>query len=309
MNLASVPPDWPNRLASGTNPATVPNDTAGNLTSATGSPGDPNSSSNNKSGLDNWAVALAVVLPIVAVAAAAVAGGTAYVRRRRRSSAAAALQFKPFNDSSNNGSTDGGDVLTELQRPPGPGGLQGAAGWAPVGGVGTAGSSSNPSLLAALLSPHSSQGPSTAGWSSGGSEAAQRGYGPAAGMQQQQLAEWQLLHAQQAPDNASSQRSESPSQVHYSTAMSAAAAAANPQPQQFVRVLKPKVPLSLPGDMIAAVAKFAKQQHLRQQSSSSKSIGDKDRPGSPFASASRMPIAGAAGLSQAVEDGDDQGAR
>lgn len=297
MNLAAVPPDWPNRLASGTNPAIAPNDTVGNLTEGLGGAGDLNSSG-NKSGLDTWAVALAVVLPIVAVIAAAVGGGTAYVRRRRRSSAAAALQFKPFNDSSNNGSTDGGDVLTELQRPPGPGGLQRPAGWAAVGGVGTAGSSSNPSLLAALLSQHSSQGASTAGWSSAGVQ------------QQQQLAEWQLTHAQQVPDMASSHRSQSPPQVHYSTAMSAAAAAAaaNPQQQQLVRVLKPKVP-SLPGDMIAAVAKFAKQQHLRQQSSSRRSSGNQDRPGSPFASASWVPFAGAAGLSQAVEDVDGQDGR
>lgn len=294
LNLTSVPPDWPTRLTSGINPVTGGNGTGVGLNPTGPIGGDPASSS--KSGLHPWALALAVALPIAAVLAAAAAGGMAYVRRRRRM----ANRFKPFADGSEDGSRDGRDVLTDLQRPPGP---PGSAGWVAVGGAGAGG---NPSLLAALLSPHGSQqGP---GWTGAGLDAAERGQQVMYGLQgQQQLAEWQLLHAQQVAASAGSEPGGSPSQLYYTAGMSAAAVAAARPQRQLLRVLKPKVP-SLPGDMIAAAALFAKQQHLRQMGS--RNSGNGDGPGSPFAEASRTPfVVGGADFRNNAQDSLEQDVR
>jgi hypothetical protein len=287
LNLTSVPPDWPTRLTSGLSPVIGATGISSNLTSPGGL--DPGASS--KGSLDSWALALAVSLPIAAVLAAAAAGGMVYVRRRRR----AANRFKPFAAGSDHGSQDGGDVLTGLQRPAGP------PGPASLVAMGGAGAGDNPSLLAALLSPHGGQqGP---GWTGAGLDAAERGHGVMYGPpEHQQLAGWQLIHAQQAPASTTSEQGGSLTQLQYTAAMSAAAAAA-PRPQrQLLRVLKPKVP-SLPGDMFAAAARFAKQHHLGSR------LGDDGNgPGSPFAEASHTPIGGF-NSSQDAKDAVEQGVR
>jgi hypothetical protein len=66
-------------------------------------------------------------------------------------------------------------------------------------------------------------------------------------------------------------------------------------------VLRPKVP-SLPADVIATAAKFARQLHLRQQASRSSSCDSAGRPDSPFAEAARLPFGEAGFFHQAEEE-------
>lgn len=314
LNLTGVPADWLSRLTSSTNSSGAPNDTA----SRPGPNSDPSGvlgpQGSSKVGLDPWALALTVALPVLAVLVAVAAGAAAFVRRRRRRSSAAARQFKPFHDySSGSRSVGGRGVLADWRGLPDQGS---PAGW----GAGTGAAGGSPALLAALLSSSSDpQGtPSAAGWAAAGLDAAEKGrrVGYAAGSSlqpQQQLAEWQLIHRQQqqAVGGSSGQHSQLLLQANSSavTGMAAAeAAAASPRPQQLLRVLRPKVP-SLPADVIAAAAKFARQQHLQQQASRSSGSSSDGRPGSPFEEASGLPFGETGFCHQNAEDCADEDAR
>lgn len=313
LNLTGVPADWLSRLMSSTNSSGVSNDTA----SRPGPNRDPSGvlepQGSSKGSLDPWALALTVALPVLAVLVAVAAGAAAFVRRRRRRSSAAARQFKPFHDSSSGSRSVGGrGVLADWQGPPDQGS---PAGW----GAGTGAAGGSPALLAALLSSSNDQQatPSAAGGAAAGLDAAEKGrrVGFAAGssLHPQQLAEWQLIHRQQqqAVGGSSCQHSQFLLQANSSAVTGvvvAEAAAASPRPQQFLRVLRPKVP-SLPADVIAAAAKFARQQHLRQQASRSSGSGSDGRPGSPFAEASGLPFGEAGFCHQTAEDCADEDVR
>lgn len=291
LNLTGVPPDWQQRLMSGTNP--VSTNKSGDPGSAVpvtgGNPavnGTPTDAANTGSnGLSPGVLAVAVVLPVVA-ALAALAGCLMFARHRKRRRA---LHFVPVEDSGSKGLHRAGGML-QGQQPPWNGPHEGAGG--PAGGN---------ALYAALLPQGQGQfGPG--GWAAGdaaaGADAAERGQGygllpQAAGMQ---LADWQLIHhahAQQPQQGSivgSSHYSDQAGQAYADGAsMQAAVVAAAAAPQrQLLRVLRPKAN-SLPGDVVAAAVRFAKQQqHIRQRQSGAS--GDCSRPGSPVAQASRVPF-------------------
>jgi hypothetical protein len=276
LNLNSVPHDWPSRLTGGNGPSNVSNPVGSPTPTPETNVTQPGASSS--SGLASWALALAVALPVAALLVAVCGGLALFLRRRRRKGRAG--QFKPFGDSSSSKGSQGGegDALTDLQRPLGP---QGSVAWAAAAaGADGAGASGPGSWQVPLLSTPQQYDP--AGWG-----AVERGQGTSYALQQQQLADWQLVHQQhQGHGNASS------SDIDTLQQDQASAAAASPQ-RQLLRVLKPKAP-SLPGDVIAAAARFARQQPLllRQltQGLVGQGLSESSRPGSPLARASQREV-------------------
>lgn len=273
LNLNSVPPDWPSRLTGGNGPANVTDPSVGRPT-PTPETNVTQAGASSSSGIASWALALAVALPL-AVLLVAVCGGLALFLRRRRRRAMPG-QFKPFGEcSSSKGSQGGeGDALTDLQRPLGP---QGSVTWAAAAAAGADGgvSGSGPWQVPLLSAPPQYD---SAGWG-----AVERGQGTSYALQQQQLADWQLIHQQHQGQGAASSHDLDALQQDQ-----APAAAVSPQ-RQLLRVLKPKAP-SLPGDVIAAAARFARQQPLllRQLTQGPLGQGEGSRPDSPLAKGSQQ---------------------
>lgn len=289
LNLNSVPADWPSRLTGGNGPSNVTDPSVGRLTPTP----DTNvtqagTSSSSSSGIASWALALAVALPVAALLVA-VCGGLALVLRRRRKRAKTG-QFKPFGDSSSSKGSQGGegDALTDLRRPLGP---QGSVAWAPAAAAAGADAAAGGagSWQVPLLSTPQQYEP--AGWGAG-----ERGQGTSYALQQQQLADWQLIHQQQQLlDQQGAASSHDLGALQQD--QQAPAAAVSPQ-RQLLRVLKPKAP-SLPGDVIAAAARFARQQPLLLRQLMQGPTGS--RPGSALAQGSQQALQD---LSDSASDSD-----
>lgn len=307
LNLSAVPADWPQRLASGTNPIPAANLTAMATNSGVNS-ANPAEDGNTRSGRPAWVIALAVALPALAIAALA-AGGFVCIRRRRSRRAwnvegGLQQQFKPFKDGSSPVRFGPDVILGSDQASTHPAGAGVWAAGAAAGGVGGAGRGNSP-LRAALLSPQNSQ---SAGWSTAAAttclETAEKGH--AVGLDPS-TAGWQQQGHQQHAADSSSQRGSSPLEAYDQGDDDAAAARPGPK-RQLLRVLKPKA-ASVPGDVLAAAVRFAKQQHLQHLSKQQDAAGSP--PGSPFARASCVAFGCRAGGSGSNvvsdEESDDKG--